>query len=524
MHAFARLYEELDQSNKTNDKVAALVRFFSTAEEGDKIWALALLSGRRPRRHVSGAELRFWVSEETSVPLWLVEESYHVVGDLAETVSLLLPPAQATQERSLAQTMEELAALAKAPEVERRAWVTDTWQSLTQPERLVFTKLITGGFRVGVSENLVLRALAEVTGQTTALLAHRIIGNWNPAETDFAQLVLRETVGDDHSRPYPFFLAYPVEAPADLGDPADWQAEWKWDGIRSQLIRRGGASYLWSRGEELITEKFPELTALGTLLPDGTVVDGEILPLVDGQIAPFGVLQTRIGRKNLTAKILKEVPVAVYAYDLLEFASADIRTRPLAERRSLLEKLVADTADTRLHFSPAVPFTSWEELAETRLSAREQRAEGFMLKRLSSPYQVGRKRGDWWKWKVDPLSIDAVLIYAQRGSGRRADLFTDYTFAVWDGDKLVPFAKAYSGLTDAEIAQVDRFIKANIVDKFGPVRTVTPKLVFEIGFEGIQASTRHKSGVAVRFPRILRWRLDKKVEEADTLEALKGLL
>ena len=524
MQAFAQLYEELDQSNKTNDKIAALARFFKEAEEGDRLWALALLSGRRPRRHVSGAELRAWVTEIADIPLWLVEESYHVVGDLAETVSLLLPPPTTQRERTLAETMEELAGLEKAEDYDRRTWVQDAWQSLTQVERLVFTKLITGSFRVGVSENLVIRALSEVTGQPTAQLAHRVMGNWKPGDTTYEELILGESANDDASRPYPFFLAYPADDPAALGDPADWQAEWKWDGIRSQLIHRAGQTFIWSRGEDLVTEKFPELAKLGDLLPKGTVIDGEILPVVDGKIAPFALLQTRIGRKNLSAKILKEAPVGICAYDLLEYQGEDIRPKPLAERRAMLEQVVIEVNDPHLTFSGAVAFGSWEELAETRQGARAQMAEGFMLKRLSSAYQVGRRRGDWWKWKVEPLSIDAVLIYAQRGTGRRADLFTDYTFALWEGDKLVPFAKAYSGLTDQEIAQVDRFIKANTVDKFGPVRTVTPKLVFEIGFEGIQASTRHKSGVAVRFPRILRWRLDKKVDEADTLASLKDLL
>jgi len=524
MQAFAHLYEALDQSTKTNDKVAALVEYFTTADETDKLWALALLSGRRPKRHVSGNELRTWVASEAEIPLWLVEESYHVVGDMAETASLLLPASTTTQTRSLSDTMAALANLAKAEDAERRGWIVDTWYGLTQPERLVFTKLITGGFRVGVSENLVVRALAEVTGQPTTVIAHRIMGNWTPTDTTYGQLVLADTAGDDHSKPYPFFLAHPVEKPDDLGAPKEWLAEWKWDGIRSQLIRRAGQTYIWSRGEDLITDKFPELVTLSQYVPDGTVLDGEILPIVDGSIAPFALLQTRIGRKNLTAKILKEAPVGLYAYDLLEFEGVDLRAKPLHERRATLQTLV-ETIDLPVFtFSEGVPFTSWDQLAETRLTAREHSAEGFMLKRLSSPYQVGRRRGDWWKWKVDPLTIDAVLIYAQSGSGRRANLFTDYTFAVWDGDKLVPFAKAYSGLTDAEIAKVDAFVKSHTLEKFGPVRTVTPTLVFELGFEGIQPSTRHKSGVAVRFPRILRWRLDKPASEADTLETLKMLL
>jgi DNA ligase-1 len=403
--------------------------------------------------------------------------------------------------------------------------IISAWEELNQMERMVFIKLMTGGFRIGVSQNLATKAIAELTGIEAAVIAHRLMGKWKPTQITFDELISDKQEVGQLSRPYPFFLAYAIEDTPDfLGNPAEWQAEWKWDGIRSQIIKRQGELFIWSRGEDLVTDKFPEFHYLKQQLPDGTVIDGEILPFYEGKIMNFGTLQTRIGRKNLTAKSLKEAPVIVCAYDLLEWQGKDIRMEPLSARRQLLEGVIDSLRSQNITFSDAIPFTSWQELTKVRTQSRENFAEGLMLKRLASSYQVGRKKGDWWKWKIEPLTIDGVLIYAQKGHGRRADLFTDYTFGVWDGEILVPFTKAYSGLTDKEIGQVDAFVKKNTYEKFGPVRTVKPELVFEIAFEGIQASSRHKSGVAVRFPRILRWRHDKKVSEADTLEQLRNLL
>ncbi|MBS1504438.1 MAG: ATP-dependent DNA ligase, partial [Bacteroidetes bacterium] len=403
-------------------------------------------------------------------------------------------------------------------------------------ERFVFNKILTGGFRVGVSQNLVIKALSEVTGLDAATLTHRIMGNWQPETYHYKQLIEAQQASDDISRPYPFFLAYPIQETSEkqrsveelqntLGEASEWQAEWKWDGIRAQMIKRDGHIFIWSRGEDLATDKFPELHPFLNALPDGTVLDGEILSFSQGKPLPFNVLQTRIGRKNLSKKILEESPVAVIAYDCLEYQGEDIRYKSQQERRQVLERLQAATSFPEyFRLSPLIPFNSWDELALVREQSRAMIAEGVMLKRKSAHYQVGRRRGDWWKWKIDPLSVDAVMVYAQKGHGRRADLYTDYTFAVWDGDKLVPFAKAYSGLTDQEISKVDYFVKRNTLEKFGPVRTVKPELVFEIGFEGINRSNRHKSGVALRFPRILRWRHDKPKEEADTIETLRALL
>jgi DNA ligase 1 len=538
MKAFSQLYTRLDQTNKTNEKVSLLKDYFTQAADQDKLWALALFSHRRPRKLLTSTLLRLWASEQSDIPLWLLEESYHTVGDLAETISLLLPPPGRVVDQSIAECIALLQQLGSMTESERKSRILEVWDSMNASERLVFIKLMTGNFRIGISQTLVIRALSEVTGIPVGTLTHRVMGNWEPGKTTYQQLILSESDRDTISQPYPFCLAHPIEAtlPADyaydealalqmaLGEPQDWQAEWKWDGIRSQIIYRSGTLSVWSRGEELITEKFPEFHPLAASLPDGTVIDGEILPFQNDRPLSFAVLQTRIGRKNISAKNLKEAPVVLIAYDLLEWAGNDLREKPLKERRALLEELVGDLNPNIVRLSERVPFTGWEELIRERQQSREKVAEGLMLKRLDSLYHVGRKRGDWWKWKIEPYTIDGVLVYAQKGTGRRADLFTDYTFAAWDGDKLVPFTKAYSGLTDPEIREVDRFVRRNTQDKFGPVRTVKPELVFEIAFEGIQASNRHKSGVALRFPRILRWRKDKKMEDANQLSDLKALV
>ena len=536
MKAFAQLFLSLDETNKTNEKVKVLKDYLSMVPDADKMQMLALFTGRRPRRPINATLIRTWAIEASNIPAWLFEESYHVVGDLAETMALLLPGANTDSSKTLTQWIAEINDIADKTEAQKKEWLLTSWAMLDGQERFVFNKLLTGGFRVGVSQSLVIKALADLSGIEQAVLTHRIMGNWTPEILAYDQLVSEEDGSAAISRPYPFFLAYPIqgtsekqhtadELEAALGDAADWQAEWKWDGIRAQLINRSGQIFIWSRGEDLATEKFPELHAFLHALPNGTVLDGEILCFKDGLPLPFNLLQTRIGRKNLNKKILADSPVAFIAYDCLEFAGDDIRSKTQAERRLDLENLQSSTVYPEIfRLSALIDFDSWDELAALRTQSRVMVAEGVMLKRKSATYQVGRRRGDWWKWKIDPLSVDAVLIYAQKGHGRRADLYTDYTFAVWDGDKLVPFAKAYSGLTDAEINKVDYFIKRNTLEKFGPVRTVKPELVFEIGFEGINRSTRHKSGIALRFPRILRWRQDKPKEEADTIESLRSLL
>lgn len=526
MKRFARLFAELDATTKTSVKTAALADYFGDAPKDDRLWTIALLSGRRPRRAVNATELREWAAEAAGLPLWLVEEAYPVVGDLAETITLILPPPAHEASTTLSQHMSALIALAGRPATERRAHILDTWDRLGDDERFLFNKLITGGFRMGVSQGLMTRALAQATGIEEALLAHRLMGDWTPERTSFDALVQSNDGAGGGARPYPFALAAPLEEPpGTLGAPEEWLAEWKWDGIRGQLIHRREVFALWSRGEELITDRFPEFAALADFLPPGTVIDGEVLAWGDDSPLPFAALQKRIGRKTVPRKLLAEAPARMLAYDLLEAGGEDLRGAPLGARRERLAAMVgALPPGLPLGLSPSVPFRTWEGLAETRAGARGRGAEGFMLKRLGSAYHVGRKRGDWWKWKVDPYTVDAVMVYAQAGHGRRATLYTDFTFAVRDGDELVPFTKAYSGLTDAEFRAITDWVRKNTLERFGPVRRVPPELVFEIAFEGIQASQRHKSGIALRFPRMVRWRQDKPVAEIDTIESLRALL
>lgn len=491
----------------------------------DKLWTLALFTHKRPKRNISTAQLRLWCQELAGVPSWLFDESYQTVGDLAETIALLLPNPIHESQKSLSYWIAYLAEMKPLAEEEKKSRILQAWQMLSKDERFVFNKLMTGSFRIGVSQNLITQAVAAVVGKETSEISHRIMGTWDPLSTTFERLILTDNQKDDLSRPYPFCLAHPLEAlPDSLGKPKEWLIEWKWDGIRGQLIKREGEIYIWSRGEELISEKFPELTEMAANLPDGLVLDGEILPFQDNAPLPFGVLQTRIGRKNLTKKLLQETPISFMAYDVLEHNYVDIRAQPMFERRKILESIITPDSPSRLRLSQTIKRETWTQLEELRETSREQKAEGFMLKNGSSSYEAGRKRGSWWKWKIEPLTIDGVLLYAQKGHGRRADLYSDYTLAVWQGEQLVPFAKAYSGLTDVEMKAVDKFVKQHTQERFGPVRTVMPQLVFEIAFEGIQESPRHKSGIALRFPRILRWRKDKQVTEANSLDDLKALL
>lgn len=541
MREFARLYAELDETTSTSRKLAALQAYFRQASPENAAWAVYFLAGGKPRQAVPTKLLRQYATEFAGLDDWLFDECYHAVGDLAETIALILPAPTGRSEVGLAEWIEQRIAPLRgaAPETIRTA-LHAYWNTLETRERFLLVKLIGGGFRVGVSKLLVTRALAAIAAVDSKLIAQRLMG-WtdgrvSPTAAGFLQLISEPHAGEHALRggqPYPFFLAHPLQAdPATLGEPTDWLVEWKYDGMRAQLLRRDGQSWLWSRGEDLMTERFPELARLP--LPEGTVIDGEILVWQAGEVpAPFADLQKRMGRKTVSARLMADLPVVLVAYDLLECDGLDIRHLPQHERRSLLEQLIATVAAPVLRLSPRIEANSWQALAAIRTESRARGVEGLMLKQLSSAYGVGRTKdgGIWWKWKVDPHTIDAVLIYAQAGHGRRASLYTDYTFAVWDDDpeaeggrKLVPFAKAYSGLTDAEIAQVDAVIRKTTIEKFGPVRSVRPSMVFEIGFEGIAASSRHKAGIAVRFPRILRWREDKTIADADTLATLQGML
>ena len=528
MKDFAELYAALDQTTKTNAKIAALKRYFQAAQPEDAAWAVSFLIGRRPKRLLESRKLAQWAVEEAGVPEWLFSECYHAVGDFAETIALLLPPAARSTDLPLHYWIEErLLLMRNADDDARRGWLLEAWRSMDEPQRFAWNKLLTGEFRVGVSQSLVVRALAEVSGAPQEAIAHRLMGEWQPDAGFWRNLVAPEggpgVAEAGIARPYPFCLAYPLEGKVeDLGEIREWQVEWKWDGIRAQLIRRERRTFLWSRGEELITARFPEVEAVGELLPDGTVVDGEVLPWKAGEPLPFTQMQRRIGRKVLGQRILAEVPVVLVAFDLLEVSGRDVRGEALEWRRTQLETIAPP--ESALVLSPLVPASSWEELKELRDESRRRKVEGFMLKRLGSPYRVGRRRGDWWKWKIEPYSVDAVLIYAQPGNGRRASLFTDYTFGIWDNGQLVPFAKAYSGLSDEEIREVDAFVRRNTIEKYGPIHRVKPELVFELAFEAIQRSSRHRSGIAVRFPRMARWRHDKKAEEADSIDTIRALL
>lgn len=523
MKHFTQLFTELDQTTKTLGKIKALVEYFEKAADQDKLWAVALLSHRRPKRTVNASYLAQWANELSKLPAWLFDESYHIVGDLAETITLVLPSEYDPSDFSLTYWMDFIKELESREVEDKKHQIVWAWQRLNESERFVFNKLLTGSFRIGVSQQLMVKALAKYANVKESTVAHRLMGNWSPDINVFEELVYT-TDEADISRPYPFYLAYALDSPvADLGDPSEWIAERKWDGIRGQVIVRKGHLFVWSRGEELVTDKYPEYQVMLSLLPDGTAIDGEIMPFRNDQPMTFNHLQTRIGRKTLSQKLLTDVPVAFIAYDLLEWNGEDVRQWPLADRRKKLEEICSVNSKV-LRLSPEVLFHSWEQLAAEREKSRDFLSEGIMLKRRDSVYRNGRRRGDWWKWKIDPFSVDAVLIYAMRGHGRRANLYTDYTFAVWDGDQLVPFTKAYSGLTDDEIREVDRWVKSNTVERFGPVRSVKPELVFEIHFEGINRSTRHKSGIALRFPRMSRWRKDKKPEEANTINDLNALL
>jgi DNA ligase 1 len=572
MRRFSRLFAELDATTSTNAKVEALQRYFEQAPARDAAWAVYFLAGGKPRQVVSMGSLALLACEVAGIEPWLFDECYQAVGDLAETIAHILPRESEPSDVGLAEWVEErLLPLRGLAEAEIAVCVRGYWRELDDQGRFLLTKLVGGGFRVGVSKLLVQRALAAYSGVDTKRVAQRMMGYTDgkilPSLERFQMLVSKEegSASDvlDEGQPYPFFLAHQLDAPVEvfasrLGPVSNWQVEWKYDGIRGQIVKRSGKVWVWSRGEELVTERFPEIEALARGLPDGTVLDGEIMVWKDepadppgtliGRPAPFSLLQQRIGRKALTRKVLADAPVTFMAYDLLEQGGQDIRALPQRERRARLEALLEGTG---FKVSPIETHESWLEFARQRERSREFGVEGLMLKRLDAAYGTGRTKAEglWWKWKIEPMTIDCVLVYAQAGHGRRASVYTDYTFAVWNrqpqsreeadavleaiarreppqpaGLQLVAFAKAYSGLTDEEFRRVDAIIRRTTLEKFGPVRSVKPSLVFELGFEGINRSPRHRSGIAVRFPRMLRIRFDKPLHEANTLQDLESLL
>lgn len=525
MKQFAALIQQLELTNKTNAKIEAMVQYFTTAPDKDKLWLISLFTGKRPKRPVKTILMKEWCLEITNLPEWLFLESYSAVGDLGETLSLLLPPPTQQSNKTLSEVMQDLKVLKNFSDEEKKTYMLKAWDSFETHQRFLINKLIGGSFRVGVSKKLLVNALSKYSGVESNQLMHSIIGNWTVDDITFDDLIEGKHINYDNSKPYPFCLAYALDKPAnELGDVQNWQIEYKWDGIRGQLIKRDNAVFIWSRGEELVTKQFPELVEAVQDLPNSFVLDGEILAMKDANVLQFNDLQKRLNRKNVSKALMAEVPVNFRIYDILEWNGTDIRSEALVIRQKHINAILISENQSAISQSYGLKVNSWEDVTALREEARSQNSEGLMLKLKQSPYHTGRIKGDWWKWKVDPLSIDAVLIYAQKGSGRRSAYYTDYTFAVRDGDKLVTVAKAYSGLTNEEIKEVSKFVTKNATEKFGPVRTVKPELVFEIAFEGIALSNRHKSGVALRFPRIARWRKDKLVSEIDDMDSVKLLI
>lgn len=577
MQRFTQLFLEIDRTNRTGEKVAALRRYFEAATDPDAAWALFFLMGKRLRAPCTTAQLKRWAAECSGYPEWLVEVCHARVGDLAETLALLVGTAGVKLDdrgRGLAGWVEEIVQpLREFPEIEKREKLLQAWRSLPAEACLVFNKLLTGAFRMGVQRRLVLRALGEARGLDPAVLEHRLMGNWRPSAAGFRELCRSGGRSDDPERPFPFFLASSLEErstprsggreapdlPALLGARSEWQVEWKYDGVRAQVIRRAGTVFIWSRGDAIITGSFPEIAEAAAILPDGTVLDGEIVVWKGNRPGTFSELQGRLGRKKGSAAMARRFPCVLLAFDCLEWKGEDIRAFPLSRRRQELEQILKTARESGegmdrtlrgtqlelpglgrdsdgvpegagsgfpLRAAPLVEAPDWAELAGLREQARSRGVEGYMVKRRQSTYGVGRTRGDWWKWKVEPYTIDAVLVYAQAGHGRRAGLDTDFTFAVWKDrarSELVALCRAYSGLTDAEFRQVNRWMQAHTLDRRGPVRKVEPLLVFEIAFEGIRRSSRHKSGFALRFPRIARWRQDKAAADVDDLETVQAL-
>lgn len=528
MIRFAELYSALDRTTKTTEKQRAMCDYFANASSNDAAWAIYFLTGDRIRRLIPTKLLRTWAAEAARIPDWLFDESYHSVGDLAETISLIVPPGVQDESGSLTHWVENrLQSLRSESEATQQAALQRIWADTVPEIRFVVMKLLTGALRVGVSKRSVTKAIAKQFEMPVDVVAHRMMGTWQPSAEAFENLIAPQddSAAEIPSRPYPFCLAHAIaEGPEALGPVEDYVVEWKWDGIRGQVIRRNDETFVWSRGEEMMEGRWPEIEAAAENLPNGTVIDGEILAMRGDQVLSFGELQRRIARKKVGKKLLTEVPVVFQAFDLLEADGEDIRDVPFSERRAQLELLLSRVHHPSIRITGLLQRETWQAYADLRSTSREQNAEGLMLKSKDSKYDVGRVRGSWWKWKIEPYTIDAVMIYAQKGHGRRANLYTDYTFALWDDEKLVPFAKAYSGLSDAEIREVDAFVRKNTVESFGPVRSVTPKLVMELAFEGLQRSTRHKSGIATRFPRILNLRHDKQPQDANHLSELLDLL
>ncbi len=525
MRKFAQLYRALDQTTKTNFKVKALVDYFGGADDADKVWAISLLLQKRPQRIVTTSNLKMWHEEGSDIPHWLFEGCYKLVGDISETIALILPNPSSASDRSLSEWIKIIMQLKGKEDAIKKEIILDAWKSLDQDERFLFNKLITGGFRISVPQKTLISALSTYAGIEQNVITHRLMSNWDPGEVSFYDLVLNTHPSEDLSLPYPIYSAQSLDVEiAELGDPSGWIAERKWDGIRGQLILRGNEYYLWSSDEELISSKFPELEILKDKIDEDIVIEGEILPYKEGKVLSHNLLQSRLGRKNITKKQLLEAPIIFIASDLIEYKGEDIRDQSLYDRRRLLESVTGEISSDLLLFSDEVKFNSWEELAIERENSRAFYSDGLFLKKKESKYNLKCEKGDWWIWKMKPFAVDAVLIYVQRGTGQKAKTYTEFTFAVKKGDALIPFTKASTGLSAEEIEEIALFVKKNTLERFGPVRSITPELVFEIEFEGIAKSTRHKSGIVLRFPRIKKWKKDSQKEDINTLQDLNKML
>ena len=555
--SFGNLINNLEQCNSTKKKINLISVFIKDIDPRDGSWILLLLMSSRQKRVITGRRLKDILQASFRMPSWLIDDCFAQVGDSAETISLLWPQLKSEltdaniecsevynklfnepkESKPLHWWMETLLpAIKDATETTQNRLILKLWSDIADQDHYLTNKLITGGFRNGVSKGLVVKSIAKAYKLDESTVLERLM---KPIEINniwFQELTHPVSINrtDRGAIPYPFYLASPVEIEKiKETPPADWRLEYKWDGIRGQLIKRDTGAYLWSRGEELVNHVFPEIIEMAENLPDGTVLDGEILCWQKDVRKPmaFASLQRRLGRKTVNKKLLKECPTVFLAYDILEHKSIDIRAYNLRDRLKLLESVQLNYNHPCLVIDNEKEFAEWEELIQLRDRARLEGAEGLMIKKISSHYLSGRKRGYWWKYKHDPMTLDAVLIYAQAGTGKRANLFTDYTFALWDNSnknskdrKLVTFAKAYSGLNNSELMELDKWIRTHTIERYGPTRVVEQKQIFEIAFEGVMESKRHKCGLAVRFPRIHRWRIDKPVMEADCIEQAQALL
>jgi len=525
LNHFASLFFHLDQKRSDAEKILAIAEFFKQADDHERIWSLALLTGQLRKRYCKTSLLKSWACEVSEIPDWLFEESYRVVGDQMETISKILAgETRSNQDTSLKEWTDCLRTFSSISEEEKKERITSLWQKMSTDECLVFTKIITGTFRSNLSKELLIKGIADAFNLDTIVITHRLGSNWDPINTRFHQFILSGNGDDLLSRPYPFFMANDLSSPLQLGDPAEWQAAWKWDGIRCQLVKRKGKVFLWNEAGELITDKFPELVTAAATLPDDIVLEGDVLLFHKKNILTQQAVQNRISRKSPQKKQLDEASAVFIANDLLEFENTDYRNEPYRIRQNQLKCILEISQNSSFIFSDSIPFSSWSDLELVRSDSGKLKVQGLDLKKISSKYAEGQTTEDFWFWKQKLLKIDGVLLYYQKSGLVGTDLTDVYTIAVWSGENLVPVAKVNSLQDEAIAFKVNAFIKNNTLEKFGPVRTVKPELVFEISFEGIQPSLRHKSGILLQNPFISSFKENTDTKHAHTLADLKNLL